>query len=162
MCLGGGSHQVCLCILILIAFTKGKRAPLILRRPEEKDTSPADGTLGTIRPARRNLIMGDGSQSLRNSPALGSMGRSSNAEMEPHRDGRDRVERCHGQGRQTDRQFDLSKNRTFGGPILAIIGAGFFIISLIDFLRTVDAVVTAGRTDSPLANAPVPVTHQEA
>jgi hypothetical protein len=30
--------------------------------------------------------------------------------------------------------------------ILAIIGAGFLAISLIDFLRTVDAAIEAGRT----------------
>jgi hypothetical protein len=33
--------------------------------------------------------------------------------------------------------------------ILALIGAGFLAISLIDFLRQVDAVIAAGRTSPP-------------
>lgn len=40
------------------------------------------------------------------------------------------------------------------GQILAIIGAGFLAVSLIDFLRTVDSVVAAGRTDRPLPSTP--------
>jgi len=39
-----------------------------------------------------------------------------------------------------------------GGPeaqILALIGAAVLAITLIDFLRTVDAVITAGRTGPP-------------
>ena len=34
------------------------------------------------------------------------------------------------------------------GQILSLIGAGFLAISLIDFLRQVDAVIAAGRTSS--------------
>ena len=52
-----------------------------------------------------------------------------------------------------------SISRRTGRPqaqILAIIGAGFLAVSLIDFLRTVDAVITARRTLSPLTNAPAP------
>jgi hypothetical protein len=33
--------------------------------------------------------------------------------------------------------------------ILALIGAAFLAMTLIDFLRTVDAVITAGRTGPP-------------
>jgi hypothetical protein len=33
--------------------------------------------------------------------------------------------------------------------ILALIGAAFLAITLIDFLRAVDAVITAGRTGPP-------------
>jgi hypothetical protein len=39
--------------------------------------------------------------------------------------------------------------------ILAIIGAGILVISLIYFLRTVDAVITAGRRASPSQDAPI-------
>jgi hypothetical protein len=45
--------------------------------------------------------------------------------------------------------------RATGRPeaqILALIGAGFLAISLIDFLRQVDAVIAAGRT-VPLAGS---------
>ena len=39
--------------------------------------------------------------------------------------------------------------------ILALIGAGFLAIALIDFLREVDAVIAAGRTGrSPAGDAP--------
>ena len=33
--------------------------------------------------------------------------------------------------------------------ILSLIGAGFLVISVIDFLRQVDAVIAAGRTTPP-------------
>jgi hypothetical protein len=33
--------------------------------------------------------------------------------------------------------------------VLALIGGAFLAITLVDFLRTVDAVVTAGRTSVP-------------
>ena len=42
------------------------------------------------------------------------------------------------------------------GQVLALIGAGFLAISLIDFLRTVDSVVAAGRRVEPLSKTPVP------
>ena len=46
--------------------------------------------------------------------------------------------------------------------ILAIMGgAGILAISLIYFLRTVDAVITAGRMASPSQDAPIPVTLHE-
>ena len=45
--------------------------------------------------------------------------------------------------------------------ILAMIGAGILGISLIYFLRTVDAVITAGRTASPSQDAPILVTPHE-
>jgi hypothetical protein len=35
--------------------------------------------------------------------------------------------------------------------ILAVIGAGFLAVALIDFLREVDAVIAAGRTGRPPA-----------
>jgi hypothetical protein len=38
--------------------------------------------------------------------------------------------------------------------ILALIGAGFLLISLIDFLRTIDDVVAAGRAGSRPADDP--------
>ncbi len=38
--------------------------------------------------------------------------------------------------------------------ILSLIGAGFLAISLIDFLRQVDAVITAGRTAPSARDAP--------
>ena len=48
--------------------------------------------------------------------------------------------------------------RATGRPeaeMLALIGAGFLAISLIDFLREVDAVIAAGRTGrQPAADAP--------
>jgi hypothetical protein len=41
------------------------------------------------------------------------------------------------------------------GQILSLIGAGFLAISLVDFLRQVDAVVAAGRTGrQPASDAP--------
>ena len=44
--------------------------------------------------------------------------------------------------------------------ILSLIGAGFLAISLIDFLRQVDAVIAAGRTGRQPANrAPAARTH---
>ena len=38
--------------------------------------------------------------------------------------------------------------------ILAIIGAGFLAVSLVDFLRTVDAVIAAGRSGGPRPRPP--------
>ena len=38
--------------------------------------------------------------------------------------------------------------------ILALIGAGFLAIALIDFLRNVDAVIAAGRTGPQAGGAP--------
>ena len=38
--------------------------------------------------------------------------------------------------------------------ILALIGAGFLAITLIDFLRNVDAVIAAGRTGPQAGKAP--------
>lgn len=40
--------------------------------------------------------------------------------------------------------------------VLSLIGAGFLVISLIDFLRTVDAVITAGRAGARPADGPKP------
>lgn len=37
--------------------------------------------------------------------------------------------------------------------ILSLIGGGFLLVSLIDFLRTVDDVIAAGRADRGPANA---------
>jgi hypothetical protein len=39
--------------------------------------------------------------------------------------------------------------------ILAFIGAGFLLITLIDFLRTIDHVVTAGRTSAKGSALPI-------
>ena len=41
--------------------------------------------------------------------------------------------------------------------ILSLIGAGFLAISLIDFLRQVDAVITAGRPRRQPGTLPLPV-----
>jgi hypothetical protein len=53
----------------------------------------------------------------------------------------------------------LSISRRTGRPeaqILAVIGTGFLVVSLIDFLRTVDSVISAGRHDIPLTKPPTP------
>ncbi len=47
--------------------------------------------------------------------------------------------------------------RRIGRPeadILALIGAGFLAVTLIDFLRNVDAVIAAGRTGPQAGEAP--------
>jgi hypothetical protein len=45
--------------------------------------------------------------------------------------------------------------------ILALIGAGFLVVSLVDFLRTVDAVIAAGRTSKPPTGTPAPATDSD-
>jgi hypothetical protein len=50
-------------------------------------------------------------------------------------------------------------SRKTGRPeaqVLAMIGAGFLVVSLVDFLRTVDAVVSAGRSRPPVPRPSVP------
>jgi hypothetical protein len=54
--------------------------------------------------------------------------------------------------------------RATGRPeaqILALIGAGFLAISLIDFLRQVDAVIAAGRTTPSASQGRSRRTHPE-
>ena len=63
-----------------------------------------------------------------------------------------------GQARAAAQQVARAVARWTGRPegqILSLIGAGFLAISLIDFLRQVDAVVAAGRTaPAPARDAP--------
>ncbi len=57
--------------------------------------------------------------------------------------------------RQAAQPVARSIARRTGRPepeILSLIGAAFLVITLIDFLRTVDAVIAAGRTGSQPAN----------
>ncbi len=57
--------------------------------------------------------------------------------------------------RQAAQPVARSIARRTGWPepeILSLIGAGFLVITLIDFLRTVDAVIAAGRTGAQPAN----------
>ncbi len=61
--------------------------------------------------------------------------------------------------RQAAQPVARSVARKTGRPeseILSLIGAGFLVITLIDFLRTVDAVIAAGRTGAQPANGPEP------
>jgi hypothetical protein len=63
-----------------------------------------------------------------------------------------------GQTRRAAQPVARAVARWTGRPeaqILSLIGAGFLAISLIDFLRQVDAVVAAGRTGRrPASDAP--------
>jgi hypothetical protein len=63
-----------------------------------------------------------------------------------------------GQTRKAAQPVARAVARWTGQPeaqILSLIGAGFLAISLIDFLRQVDAVVAAGRTGrQPASDAP--------
>ncbi|MGP0111189.1 MAG: hypothetical protein ACLPR9_20445 [Acidimicrobiales bacterium] len=47
------------------------------------------------------------------------------------------------------------------GQVLALIGAAFLAISLVDFLRTVDSVIAAGRTISQPEDSQVRVPNQD-
>jgi hypothetical protein len=62
-----------------------------------------------------------------------------------------------GRTRQAARPVARAVARRTGRPeaeILAVIGAGFLAVALIDFLREVDAVIAAGRTGCPPAGDP--------
>jgi len=63
-----------------------------------------------------------------------------------------------GRARRAAKPAARAVARRTGWPeadVLALIGAGFLAISLIDFLRQVDAVVAAGRTaPAPARDAP--------
>ena len=62
-----------------------------------------------------------------------------------------------GRTRAIARPVARSLARRTGRPeeeILSLIGAAFLAIALIDFLREVDAVITAGRTGRQPANDP--------
>ena len=64
-----------------------------------------------------------------------------------------------GQTRRAAQRVARVAARWTGRPeaqILSLIGAGFLAISLIDFLRQVDAVVAAGRTGRQPATLPPP------
>ena len=68
-----------------------------------------------------------------------------------------------GQTRKAAQPVARAVARWTGRPeaqILSLIGAGFLAISLIDFLRQVDAVVAAGRTGRQPAND-APATRPE-
>ena len=74
--------------------------------------------------------------------------------MELRGDGPGRTDRLDWDRRPAGRPDDRPQNRTARGDILALTGAGFLAITVIDFLRNVDAVIAAGRTGPQAGKAP--------